>query len=129
MQDDIKQLFEGFDPDVSSDADFMQRLESGLDRFELVKESGEVSRRRRRRAAVLAACAGFVAGIIFTCLLPSFAGLLARLDWQPVAGVLSDSTVSLLMASVIVASASIFAAYNTYEISLAAMTQGCRKSE
>ena len=38
MDDSIKKLFEDFNPGLSSDADFMKRLNDRLDAVEYIKE-------------------------------------------------------------------------------------------
>jgi len=129
QDDDIKKLFDSFSPGLSSDFDFMKRLERNLDAIEIIKSSNAAFNRRQRRAAFIAAVAGFVAGVVFTFLLPFFGRILGGIDVTVVSNVLHDSDISLLCAILGVASFSLFVAYNSYEISLALMGRSCRKKE
>ncbi|MDE5735097.1 MAG: hypothetical protein K2H83_08175 [Duncaniella sp.] len=77
--DDIKSLFDGFNPRLSSGADFMARLDRNLERVEMIKAHQQTVRRRGRLAVLLAALAGFVMGALMTLAVPSLTSLLMPL--------------------------------------------------
>ena len=71
MEDDkLKELFQGFRPDVADDKLFLQRLQKNMDAVEMVRRQVAALRRRSRIAVVLAALCGFAMGVILTLLFP-----------------------------------------------------------
>lgn len=71
MDDDkLTSLFATFNPRLSSDDKFMERLERNLQTVELVKLQTEKMQRKNRLALIVAAVAGFIAGIISTLCYP-----------------------------------------------------------
>lgn len=81
MEDDkLKALFADFQPELSSDSLFMNRLERNMESVEIVKRRMEEMRTRNRRAVAVAAIVGFVVGFLFSLTLPYLSGLVA--GWQ-----------------------------------------------
>lgn len=80
MDDSIKKLFEDFNPGLSSDADFMKRLNDRLDAVEYIKEKAAADSRRNRLSLWVASLAGFLAGSLTTLAVPYLTRLLASLD-------------------------------------------------
>ncbi len=68
----LRRLFADFNPPMSPASRFMERLERDMQRVEMVKEATLRLQRRNRVAVVLAALAGFVAGVVFMALYPVF---------------------------------------------------------
>lgn len=68
----LRRLFADFNPPMSPASRFMERLEHDMQRVEMVKEATLRLQRRNRVAVVLAALAGFVAGVVFMALYPVF---------------------------------------------------------
>lgn len=66
----LRRLFADFNPPISPASRFMERLERDMQRVEMVKEATLRLQRRNRVAVVLAALAGFVAGVVFMALYP-----------------------------------------------------------
>lgn len=77
--DELRSLFDAFDPGLSPGADFMRRLDRNIERVEVIKEHQRELRRRGRLAVTLAALAGFVAGALLTLAVPTMEGWLAEL--------------------------------------------------
>lgn len=77
---DIKKLFEVFTPTLSSDTDFIARLQKNMDAVESVKTHVATLQRRNRIAVVAAALAGFMTGVLCTLLFPFIADSLAPLS-------------------------------------------------
>lgn len=71
MDDDkIKGLFQGFQPEFSSDMDFMSRLQRSMDAVESVRRQNLALQKRNKLAVAIAALSGFVLGVIMTLLFP-----------------------------------------------------------
>ena len=79
MDDSIKKLFEDFNPELSSDADFMKRLNDRLDAVEYIKKKAAADSRRNRLSLWVASLAGFLAGSLTTLAVPYLTELLASL--------------------------------------------------
>lgn len=71
MEDEkIKELFSRFEPEVSSEFEFMKRVERNLEAVEIVKQHNRAMMRQSRRAVVVAALCGFAAGVVMMMILP-----------------------------------------------------------
>ena len=62
-EDKLKDVFEGFDPELTSDSLFMSRLRRSMEAVEIVRERQAELRRRGCRAVVVAAITGCAVGI------------------------------------------------------------------
>ncbi len=116
-EDKLKDIFKDFNPDLSSDSDFMSRLERSMEAVEIVKRQNAETHRRSKRAVVWAALAGFVAGVVMTILQPYICRWLGGLDFT--ISIPSVTTVAIdpgLIVWFATAAISVFIAYNTYEI-------------
>lgn len=80
MEDNkIRDLFAGYNPVLTDDGDFMERVTRGLDAVEVVRERQAVMRRRQRRALGVAAFIGVFVGIGLTMLYMFVADSIAAL--------------------------------------------------
>lgn len=121
MEDDkIKGLFEGFAPQLSSDSQFLDKLQRELDGVEFVKQSNAKALRRNRRALVVAALTGLVVGFGLAQAVPYIGAVVEGWSESP-----SSSPLLLMLvdncfgvAWLMVGLLSAFIAFNTYEISL-----------
>ena len=78
MNDDkLKDIFAGFNPEISDSADFMSRLNRTLELAEIARQRIEAARRRSKRAVVIAAIAGFGGGVMSTLCYPTLQRLLS----------------------------------------------------
>ena len=68
--DSLKNLFDDFNPELSDDKQFMDRLVAGMDAVDLFKMSERRRTGRLRIVAVVSALAGFFCGVILTLLFP-----------------------------------------------------------
>ncbi|MBD5209928.1 MAG: hypothetical protein HDS77_01460 [Bacteroidales bacterium] len=121
MEDEkIKSLFSNYDPELSSDASFMSKLERNLDTVEIIRKHTSEVRSRYRKALAFAAVAGFIVGYLFSLTLPYLNKTIA--NWK--LSLANDSfciTIAenfSILSWIIIAGASVFAALNTYELSL-----------
>lgn len=78
--DEIKDLFAGFNPQVGESRDFMNRLSRNLDTIDMIKKHNIAVRRVNRMAAVIAVIAGFAAGVAATMLLPVLKGAVGNVE-------------------------------------------------
>lgn len=120
MEDDkLNKLFKDFDPELSSDFYFMDRLKGNLESVEIVKNKNAQLQSVRRRALVIAGLVGFVAGFVCCTFLPVFGGFVESMfkgagEWQDI--IANNSTG---VAFVIVAAITALMSLTAYDISLA----------
>lgn len=71
MEDkDIQQLFQAYQPKLSSEREFMSTVTASMRKVEFLKRQQEAVRRQNRIAVAVAAVTGFVAGVVFMLLMP-----------------------------------------------------------
>lgn len=119
MEDDkLKSLFAEFQPELSSDSLFMNRLERNMESVEIVKRRVEEMRARNRRAIAVAAIVGFIVGFLFSLSLPYLSGLVAgwqvTLPQESVMNVVADWFA--VMAWGVIGAVAVTAAINTYDM-------------
>lgn len=78
-EDKIKQLFDNYSPELSSDTRFMERLERNIEVIETIRRQNRTALRRNRFSMLAAGISGFVAGVIFTLCYPFITGAIAAL--------------------------------------------------
>ncbi len=121
--DKLKELFEGFQPALTSDSLFMRRLERNMEAVELVKRRSEAVRKRNKVAVAVAAVSGFLMGVILTLLSPvisnSLPTLLIKLPFfsAPAFSVSPEVPVWICIALV-----SAVIAYNAYVVTLSRLS-------
>lgn len=120
---DIRNLFSSYNPQLSSDAQFMERLERSLNSVEMVRKRNVARIRQSRIAAGIAAVAGFAAGMVCTMAMPAlrdtmnFAGRALSNIVSPETGTGSGE----ILLWITVASISVIVAVNSYELALSLM--------
>ena len=121
MEDDkLKFLFTNFEPELSSDFMFMNKLERNLNSVEIIKRHTAEVRSRNKKAVAIAAFAGFIVGFVFSLFLPYLSNAVS--DWQStlpggyIMNLFADSFT--IIAWAVIAGTSVLAAINTYEVSL-----------
>lgn len=119
MEDDkLRSLFADFQPELSSDRQFMSCLMQNMESVEIVKRRMAEMRARNRRAIAVAAVVGFVVGFLFSLALPYLSGLVA--DWQLTLP--EDSVMSVaadyfaVIAWGVTGATAVIAAINTYDM-------------
>lgn len=115
--DNLKELFGNFNPDLSSGSDFIARLQQRMDTIEMVRQYNAELRRRNRIAVMIAALAGFIMGVALTLLMPLIGDWIATFRLS-VPGHAFNIDLHYI-AWVLLAAVSMFTALNTYEIALA----------
>lgn len=119
MEDDkLKALFADFQPELSSDSLFMNRLERNMESVEIVKRRMEEMRARNRRAVAVAAIVGFVVGFLFSLTLPYLSDLVAgwqvTLPQESVMSVVADWFAVISWG--VIGCTAVIAAINTYDM-------------
>ena len=121
MEDDkLKSLFSNFEPELSSDFLFMNKLQRNLNSVELIKQHTVEVRSRSRKAVVIAAIVGFIVGFLFSLSLPYLSEAVS--NWQLTLP--SESVMNVfannftIIAWLVIGGTSVFAALNSYELSL-----------
>lgn len=69
-EDRLKDIFNEYEPDLSSRFAFMERLERNLNAVEIIHQANAKATKRNRIAVILASLAGFVVGLLFSFALP-----------------------------------------------------------
>lgn len=119
--DKIRKMFEDFRPELSSDMRFMSRLERNMKDIEMIRRKAVESRVRGRRAVAIAACAGFITGMLFSLLLPGLGSLLGTLlDSMSIP---TDATAmfgenGIVLLWLLVAAVTVASALGAYDIAL-----------
>ena len=121
MEDDkLQSLFSCFEPELSSDTQFMRDLERNMDLVESVKAQNAESRSRNKKAVAIAALAGFIAGFLFSLSLPYLENFIASrkimFPDNSLTGILADNF--MLAVWMMIAGASVLVALNSYRISM-----------
>ena len=121
MEDDkLKSLFSNFEPELSSDFLFMNKLQRNLNSVELIKQHTVEVRSRSRKAVAIAAIVGFIVGFLFSLSLPYLSEAVS--NWQLTLP--SESVMNVfannftIIAWLVIGGTSVFAALNSYELSL-----------
>ena len=116
--DNIKQLFQDFQPGLSSDFAFLCKLERNLNSVEIIRQQSVQLRRRSRKAVIIAAVVGFVTGFLASYLVPYIGGIISDIQSS-----LPDSSAIRLIADYhttiawsIVATLSLIMSLNAYDL-------------
>lgn len=119
-EEKIKELFREYDPKLSSSMAFIERLERNLNAVEMIHRKNNAVMKRNKRAVVMAACAGFISGIIFTLFLPYLTDIINS-GMGAIADLFGHNDFSgypYTLSWIIVGAVSVFVAVNTYDIAL-----------
>lgn len=121
MEDDrIRELFKDFDPELSPDNRFIERVQRGLNTVEAVRRQNVIMRKHNRIAVTIAALVGFVTGVSLTLLFPLMWRYVSTIHIAiPKVDIVIDSQYVVWILS---AAASMIIALNTYEIAIAKLT-------
>lgn len=124
MEDDkIKDLFNDFQPEMSSSFLFMSRLQKNMETVEILKQHNIALKKRNRIAVVIAAFSGFIMGVILTLLFPLIGNWVSTFSISLPYIHISSITVDYYIVSwIVMAGVCIVTALNAYEIALAKLT-------
>ena len=121
MEDDrLKDLFGNFDPELSSGTAFVDKLRRNLDSVEIVRRQTAELHRRNRKAVLIAACVGFIAGVLFSLILPYISHAMLSLQLAlPQGSVLKAVADNYLVITwLLFGTATAFISVNAYDVAL-----------
>lgn len=130
-EDKIRGLFSEFEPELSSDAQFIKKLQHNLSSVETVRQHVAIQRAKNRKAVVIAAFIGFIVGFLFSLSLPYLGEAIA--NWRLT---LPEDSVLCLVAGnftviawLMIGCTSVVAALNTYEVSLSLLKSKTKRDK
>lgn len=68
--DKLKDLFQSYQPALSPDSLFLDKLKKNMEAIELIRQHTGIQRKRNRTALCVASLTGFAMGVILTLLFP-----------------------------------------------------------
>lgn len=124
MEDDkIKDLFSGFQPELSPSFQFMEKLQRNIEAIEFVRQQNIALKKRNRVAVAIAAVSGFAMGVILTLLFPFISNWVATFSISLPHLQIRSITVDYSFVSwIVMAAVCIITALNAYEIAMAKLT-------
>lgn len=124
MEDDkLKNLFNDFQPELSSSFQFMTKLQKNMEMVEILKQHDIALKKRNKLAVVIAAVSGFVMGIILTLLFPLIGNWVSTFSISLPHLQISSITIDYSFVGwIVMAGVCIITALNAYEIALAKLT-------
>ena len=117
---DIRRLFEGFQPQLPSDSLFMAKLEKEMKAVEFIKQQNMAYKNMVRKAAVIAASVGFIVGLLLSLTVHLMGTLISNFNLDiPVVRSSYDFTINLqLLVWIAIGGLTVFSALSAYELSL-----------
>lgn len=119
----LKDLFQAYNPRLSSSMDFMERLDRNLNAIEFIHKEKAAVRKRNRVAVVAAAAAGFMTGVIFTLLFPYINALIQSMMVALTTECRLPENLygeyAMTISWLLIGGISVFVAINTYNITVA----------
>lgn len=125
MEDDkLKDYFQCFQPALSSDSLFLNKLRKKIEAVELVKQHTEALKKRTRIAIGVAALTGFVMGVILTLLFPLIGDAVSSFDLSiSYYGISEIKIYWQIVGWIVMAVVCVFTAINAYEITISRLTR------
>lgn len=121
--DDYKEIFKVFNPELSSSFQFMTKLKKNMETVEIVKQYTSAQKKRNKIAVALAGICGFAMGVILTLLYPIIEHRLASFQLTLPTWHASSLTIDFsYIGWMLVAGASVLTALSVYEIALIRLT-------
>lgn len=124
MEDDkIRNIFNDFQPELSSSFQFMSKLQKNMETVEILKQHNVALRKRNKLAVAIAAVSGFVMGIIMTLLFPLIGNWVSTISVSLPQLQISSLAIDFSFISwIVMAGVCIITALNAYETALAKLT-------
>lgn len=121
--ENLKNMFNRYDPELSSDSLFMDKLRRNLNSVEIIRQENAKARSRNKRAVAIAASVGFVVGVLFSLALPyvgdAVNGIMNMLPQGAISYLLAENY--QLISWVIIGAVSVTISLNTYDLALSLM--------
>lgn len=124
MEDDkLKELFKGFRPELSPEADFMSTLAKNMEVVERVKKEHGALKRRSRIAVCVAALVGFLAGTAMTLVMPTIVHRLSAIEISLPAVSPTPATFDFtILGWIVTAATCAILSYNAYELTVSKLS-------
>ena len=124
MEDNkLKSLFSNFEPELSSDIQFIDRLQQNLNSVEIIKQHSAKVCSRSKKAVAIAAVVGFIVGFMFSLSLPYLSETVTSwqmtLPCESMLNIFADNFT--IIAWLVIGSTSVVAALNAYEVSISCL--------
>ena len=119
-EDKLRDLFEGYDPDMDSGRIFIERLEHNLDSVELIHEQNARAVRRNKIAVFVASIAGLLTGLLFSSLLPYLEAFMSGLELKIKinTGIIEIADYYHVLTWIIIGGISVMVSLSTYDLIL-----------
>ncbi len=124
MEDDkLKDLFNNYEPDLSSSFQFMTKLKKNMEAVEIVRQYHAAQKRLNRWAVAIAGMAGFAVGVVMTLLFPFITEWIASFNFNIPLTHTSTLTFDFkYLTWLIVAAISVLTAISAYEFASTRLT-------
>lgn len=119
---EIRKLFDGFEPTLSDTDEFIKQIEDDLKAIDRVKSYNILINRRNRRSVVVASIVGFAVGALFAIFYPSVLEAISHIDLDSNIAV-ADYAESII-GWLIIAGISLISAIATYDLSRVSIGAG-----
>ncbi len=125
MEDDkIKELFNDFEPELSSSFQFMTKLKRNMEAVEIVKQHNAALKKHNKLAVAIAGVCGFAVGVILTLLFPLLGSWVLTFSISLPHFQIQNITIEYsYLYWVVMAAVSALTAINAYEIAMAKLSQ------
>lgn len=125
IEDNLKDIFVNFKPELTSDFSFMNKLKHNLDQVEIIRQHNIEVATKRKKAAAIAACAGFIVGFLFSLALPYIGNVMMNLQSSLPSDTIFETIADnyLTIAWLIIGATTVFISLNAYDLSLWLMKQ------
>ena len=117
---DIKKLFEDFNPELPSDSLFIARLEKEMNTVEIIRNQNIAYKKIVRLAALISASVGFAVGLLLSLAVPYMSGLLKNFNIN-IPFVQNSYPIEInlqLLVWIAIGGLSVFAALSTYDLTI-----------
>lgn len=116
----LRNLFSSFEPELTSDIEFMEKIQRNLDTVELIRRQTVSERSKNKKAVMIAASVGFIVGVLFSLLVPYLSHEVTNwrltLPGESFLNMLVDNFT--LIVWLVIGATSVLTALNTYELTL-----------
>lgn len=122
--DRLKDIFDNYEPELTSDSSFMNRIILNLDSADSIRRDYFETKAQNRKAVIIAACVGFVTGVLFSFAVPYLRRAISAIYFSMPVDISSGTAdFNITTAAwLITGGMAVFTTLNAYEISISLMT-------
>lgn len=122
--DKIKDLFKNYEPELTSDFVFMNKLKRNLDSVEIIHQRNAQLKSKNTIALIIAASIGFLVGFLFSYTIPYLCRFISYFQEKMVSDIeimfITDN--SLIFSWLMFGIVTVFATIQAYNISISLLT-------